>query len=606
MLSSSRRIAQRVLREQSLGITRRYLGISRQQRTGQILLENLQQKHQKQLDRPEHRTLHTDPTQKSDQQTAEPADSLEDDFDDMPHLKGYKSTGIQTRGTDETRYGEKYLGMSELPAYVTSVIVRTYESSNTRQLRKDYLRLADSLRSTGDVTPFGKGKGRAAARERVTGKSRDEEVAEAREEALAELEIYRALPGERIQISIPGKRPEPKSLVNPGTGLKPHVLEYGKNEALAYLITRAPATYGVQFNVLRELAARMPDGWVPREILDFGCGPAPGLWAAQEVWPKLPHYRGIDVSEDMLLLAEDVAASADPEKSATKIDFQRYLAPLPETQTPIDSRPDVVIAAFTLSDMPSDAVRQKIVDELWSHTSDVLVLIDRGSPDAARMISEARAQILAKEQDPAHTLAPLPNDLPDPSHNTPAWIHFSQRVQRPTCTMRLKDSKSNVEDLRYSYTIMRRGARPERPAKPFINSETVLATPKELRTNPELYLPNGMPRKPKDRLALESLYWPRIILPPIKRKGHVYMDVCTVEGNLERFVYTKAHSKQAYRDARKAHWGDLFPHTPKSTVARNYLVPQEPAEDSSPKRRTRADKKAAKKGNKKEEVDITD
>jgi hypothetical protein len=31
-------------------------------------------------------------------------------------------------------------------------------------------------------------------------------------------------------------------------------------------------------------------------------------------------------------------------------------------------------------------------------------------------------------------------------------------------------------------------------------------------------------------------------------------------GNLQRLTFPKSHSKQVYHDARKAHWGDIFPH----------------------------------------------
>ena len=34
-------------------------------------------------------------------------------------------------------------------------------------------------------------------------------------------------------------------------------------------------------------------------------------------------------------------------------------------------------------------------------------------------------------------------------------------------------------------------------------------------------------------------------------------------GVVERRIYTKSHNRQAYRDARKVAWGDLFPHEPK-------------------------------------------
>jgi len=64
----------------------------------------------------------------------------------------------------------------------------------------------------------------------------------------------------------------------------------------------------------------------------------------------------------------------------------------------------------------------------------------------------------------------------------------------------------------------------------------------------------------------EAFSWPRIVAPPMKRSGHVVFDVCAASGNIERFTIPKSQGKQAYSDARKAHWGDLFPHQAKNGI----------------------------------------
>ncbi|KAJ2786924.1 37S ribosomal protein S22 [Coemansia interrupta] len=495
--------------------------------------------------------------------------SLDEYMEEM-YTESLRTSGPILRGTDEVRFGRKYLGMAELPRKITQAMAELLAAYRPQALRSDYLRLADALRSTGQVTPEGKGKGRKAQ----AGKREQE-----KQEVLEELNMLKPLPGERIQVVIPGSRPPPESLVKPGTRLKPHTLEYGANEAAAYLATMAPGTYGVMYNVLAELASRLP-GFSPLTVLDFGCGPAPALWALPQTFPSVQAYRGIDISEDMLLLAEPLAAHL--EGGPAEVNFTRYLAPGKQTS-------DLVLAGFVLSELPTDAMRTAMVESLWEHTKDTLVLVDRGTPDAARIISEARAHILGLDE-PAHTVAPIPNDLPDPTLGTTQWLHFSQRVQRPTFTMRTKHSLSNIEDLGYSYAVLRRGARPRVPA-PLDRSQEVPVSLAEAQANPEKYLPDGLLRKTKERLAEEAYGWPRIVLPPIKRKGHVLVDMCTTEGTVERWVYTKSHNKQAYRDARKASWGDLFPHKPKSTSRRPFFTPDDKAgsdEPSEPKKNRKA------------------
>ncbi|KAJ1938380.1 37S ribosomal protein S22 [Linderina pennispora] len=277
----------------------------------------------------------------------------------------------------------------------------------------------------------------------------------------------------------------------------------------------------------------------------------------------------------MLKCAEALLDKVPEENRAKEIDFMRYLAP----QTEAKEQSKLVISAFTLSELPSDSVRKTTVENLWSQTSDTLVLIDRGTPDSARMIADARAQLL--ELGGVHTFAPLPHDQPDPTTNAQAWLHFSQRAQRPTFTMRIKRAKSNIEDLKYSYVVVRRGPRPV--AEPVEEQEAVSL--EVAQQSPGKYLPNGLTRKTPERLSVESYTWPRVLLPPLKRKGHVIVDVCTFQGNVERWTFTKSHDKQAYRDARKANWGDLFPHEPKSAVVRPGFMPLPDKDDVVPEQK---------------------
>lgn len=52
--------------------------------------------------------------------------------------------------------------------------------------------------------------------------------------------------------------------------------------------------------------------------------------------------------------------------------------------------------------------------------------------------------------------------------------------------------------------------------------------------------------------------WPRILAQPVKRKGHVMMDLCGASGNLEKWTIPKSFSKEIFHDARKAEKGDLW------------------------------------------------
>lgn len=70
------------------------------------------------------------------------------------------------------------------------------------------------------------------------------------------------------------------------------------------------------------------------------------------------------------------------------------------------------------------------------------------------------------------------------------------------------------------------------------------------------------PLQPSDieAMKIESYEWPRVIRPAIKKSGHVTFDVCNSSGSIDRFTVSKSSGKQIYQDARKATYGDLFPH----------------------------------------------
>jgi len=50
----------------------------------------------------------------------------------------------------------------------------------------------------------------------------------------------------------------------------------------------------------------------------------------------------------------------------------------------------------------------------------------------------------------------------------------------------------------------------------------------------------------------------RIMAPAQQKKEHLYLELCTTDGDIERWAVAKSH-KEHYRHARKAQWGDLWP-----------------------------------------------
>jgi len=221
-----------------------------------------------------------------------------------------------------------------------------------------------------------------------------------------------------------------------------------------------------------------------------------------------------------------------------EIDFCRFMSLTPKPRTY-----DLTVAAFSLGDLPDDGVRKTTVNLLWEQTKDLLVLIERGTPDGSRIIANARRQILAKEGyldadgealdqkhwfSHLHIVAPCPHELKCPMVGS--WCHFAHRIELSKFQHEVNHLGRGFVDQKFCYLALRRGPRP--------NHQT-------------------------DSIA-QSYHWPRLIRRPMKRTGHIINDLCHADGSFKRVIVPKSQGKQIYYDARKCKWGDLWPHPPKN------------------------------------------
>ncbi|KZS91904.1 hypothetical protein SISNIDRAFT_456089, partial [Sistotremastrum niveocremeum HHB9708] len=239
------------------------------------------------------------------------------------------------------------------------------------------------------------------------------------------------------------------------------------------------------------------------------------------------------------------------------------------------------------------------------------------------LLKVGRLEIEAKEEGEvweddskrgSYVLAPCPHDKACPilvaltSPSKPSLTlrcAFSQRLQRPSFVRVTKQDGRGHEDVDYSYVVVRRGLRPESKAAGLglerrqVDGETVTemaraewvekeeadgsmvwshAQQSVLEEHSSGSVDDGtasssssesVATAPNDTeldeaLRVESYQWPRLIVPPLKRSGHIILDACTPEGAISRLTIPKSQGKQPFYDARKASWGDLFPHPPKN------------------------------------------
>ncbi|CAG8573921.1 4998_t:CDS:10 [Paraglomus occultum] len=425
-----------------------------------------------------------------------------------------------TRESPEALFGRKKLGWVMLPEWLNSAVSNILADYDDKLLQMDTIRIYDSLRSTTGYT----------------------------ESSLQKYDSQVPM-FPQCKMSNEGFK---KSLTD--VPIHPHILSYGVRESMAYIAGLLPITFGPIYNVLTELSRRIPT-FTPRNILDFGTGPGTAIWASHEIWGKnVENYMGIDVSEAMIKMAETLSTYQVGDEGIRNVEFTQYLS-----YKSNEHKHDMVISAFTFNELPTEQVKNIVLETLWKSTQDILVLIERGTPAGFQAIAHARQKILQMENKKtdsntiadagttvglvgAHVVAPCPHDGVCPLLNTRNWCHFSQKVNRPTFLMNVKGAKLNFENSKYSYVILRKGPRP-----------TV----------------NLCDSQQSDYIDA-SYEWPRLVAPPMKRHGHVIMDYCSKTGHIERMIIPKSQGKIPYKDARKVAWGDLFPHSPKKPATRRW------------------------------------
>ncbi|WVO16516.1 3-methyl-2-oxobutanoate hydroxymethyltransferase [Cryptococcus depauperatus] len=379
-----------------------------------------------------------------------------------------------------------------------------------------------------------------------------------------------------------------------------------------------PGEYGVVKNVLKELEKRLGREWLDDVskggILEISSSLGSGLWAVLDVFGLLPssriHWKEGQVplkyflvhpSKEGLGLIRKITEVAL--KGLTDIRFGRKL--------PNDATPSMILSTFHLTSIPSVSAQQLHLRQLLSMSSQYVILIERSTPQGWAAISQARSFFLSKSnnEEPLHIVAPCPHDGACPLVGTKDVCGFSQRLQRPTFLRKTKHSTRGEEEKGYCYLVIAKGARPtielfgttdveisrtedliaagrmgkvgrEAAEKALFKSqerstiqevegpEKILEVIHLHGSQSDSSLEEALLQVDKkvleNSLKREAYSWPRLVAPPMKRKGHVTMDACCSDGNIQRITFAKSHSKQGYHDARKSSWGDIIPHTPKS------------------------------------------
>ncbi|KAI1110672.1 mitochondrial small ribosomal subunit Rsm22-domain-containing protein [Nemania sp. NC0429] len=387
-------------------------------------------------------------------------------------------------------------------------------------------------------------------------------------------------------------------------------------EADAFIATMLPAMYSSTMSVLVEIRKRLGSNWMT-QLMSRGSGEGPRVLDVGTAGAGL-------LAWEQVLLAESDLAGEKSEKVGKKDFFsagkrtavvgsetlrQRvsrflhnttFLPRLPDYLHSGDhpdrleggeaSLPrkqfDIIIASHQMLPISKAYGRKAMLNNLWEMLSPeggVLIVLEKGHPQGFQAVADTRARLLdefivspasdpqpelievktRREREPGMIIAPCTNHKACPMYRGPGlassrngFCRFRQRFTRPPFLQKiLGASHRNHEDVDFSFVAVQRGT---------LSGMEAVALPAQGGQATDLAF-DGYEHAPE---GPDPLSLPRNILPPIKRQGHVILDLCTPAGTLERWTVPKSFSKQAYRDARKAQWGDLWALGAKTRVRR--------------------------------------
>jgi ribosomal protein RSM22 (predicted rRNA methylase) len=269
------------------------------------------------------------------------------------------------------------------------------------------------------------------------------------------------------------------------------------DDALAYAMSRMPATYAAVLSALDAADARLVD-FSPRTLFDAGAGPGTASWAALSQWPDIGAVTMMDHSPDFLKLARGLM----PEAEVLRSDLLG--APLGERTF------DLVTAGYVLTELADERL-QAAVEALWARAEGLLVIVEPGRPRDYERLMRVRDLLIAAG---GQVVAPCPHEKACPLPEGD-WCHFSVRLQRSREHMRMKGAVLPYEDEKFSYLAVARPGIALHPAQS------------------------------------------RIIAPAERSKFAIELPLCT-ENGLQRLSIAK-RDPERFRIARKLDWGDVWP-----------------------------------------------
>lgn len=205
-----------------------------------------------------------------------------------------------------------------------------------------------------------------------------------------------------------------------GNGLR---LATTQIDAVSYAASRMPATYEVAKDVLSLLDVS------PTTIIDIGAGTGASALAALEIFP-FARITAIEREKEMSKVGQYLC----PDLRWIVTDYKN---------TP-NEQFSLVMTSYVLNELPESEI-ESFCNKLALLSSDVVVMIDKGTPDGFERLKRARKYM---EELSFSVFAPCATDVCPLKDD---WCAFYVRVERSRLHKDVKGGEAGYEDEKYSY-----------------------------------------------------------------------------------------------------------------------------------------------------------
>lgn len=320
-----------------------------------------------------------------------------------------------------------------------------------------------------------------------------------------------------------------------------HYFEYDQRASYMYMAARLSPNYSCIRTVMKEICD-LDSSFAPKSVLDFGSGMGTTYWAVNDTWPDMvSEFMNVELSKEQQYLAESLLrAGKDLGQTPPGIFYRQYLPGSDKVKY------DLVVAAFTLLELPTMESRACVIENLWHKTNDLLVIIERGNRGGFATVNEARHLILdLSGHDVTKKINLTTETRPVFKHKIPDCHILAPCAHEFACPRGNMTTKKNIDICRFRAFYMPLSFGEQKPGYMPEEFSYVVLRKKPHRT----YLDRQCP-----------LRWPRIVEERHKSNNQITHKLCCPNGTLSSATITKKkYGKPIYEVAKACNWGDILP-----------------------------------------------